>query len=243
MATMPRLASLARRHLPFVGGGLALAFVGFWSTPSRADVLGSCDALNDLITCAATDVGKPCQGGGRCVAIPCANGQLGAGTTMFYKCDTCPTIVAVPAGTCSYTNLGSTCATDGGTDGGSGTCATISPHCQTDLGTGKLECQIPSTENPTGPPAGETGGSGGASATGSAGATGTAGHSGAGTAGSGGGSGTAGSGAAGSAAGKSSTSSGCDIAPKPPKPTQIGLGLVAIGIVIFLVDRARRRSR
>ena len=239
MATMPRLASPARRRLPSVGGGLALALVGFWSAPSRADLLGSCDALNDLITCAATDVGKPCQGGGKCVAIPCTNGQLGAGTTMFYKCDTCPTIVTAPAGTCSYTNLGSTCAADGGADAGSGTCGIVSSHCQADLGTGKLECLIPATEKPTGPPAGETGGSGGA------GTTGTAGHSGAGTAGSGVGSGTAGSGAAGSAAGKSSTSSGCDIAPKPPKPTQIGLGLglVAIGIVILLVDRARRRSR
>ena len=155
---------------------------------------------------------------------------------MFYKCDTCPTIVTAPAGTCSYTNLGSTCAADGGADAGSGTCGIVSSHCQTDLGTGKLECLIPATEKPTGPPAGETAGSGGA------GATGTAGHGAAGASGSGG-SGTAASGAAGSAAGKGSSSSGCDIAPKPPKPTQIGLGLVAIGIVIFLVDRARRRSR
>jgi hypothetical protein len=238
--TMNRLHSLLRRRIAHLAGAMAMVFVGLSGTSSRADVLGTCDALSDLITCAATDVGKPCQGGGKCLAVPCSQGQLGSSPTMVYKCDACPTIVATPAGTCTYSNMGSACGGgDGGAaDAGAGTCSIISPQCQTDLGTGKLECQNPAAAQPTGPPAGEGGGgSGGLGAAGS-------GAGGSSTAGSGaGGSSAAGSGAGGSSTAGSTSSSGCDIAPKPPKPTQIGLGLVAAGLVIFVIDRARRRSR
>jgi hypothetical protein len=192
-STMRVLRSSSFPRTFFAPLALALAFLAFSSAPARADILGTCDTLSDLITCKATDVGKPCQGGGSCMAVPCAMGQLGQGATMVYKCDTCPTIVAAPSGFCTFTNMGATCG-DG--DGGSGTCSIISPQCQTATGAAKVSCQIPSTEKPTGPPAGEGGGS-----------------------------------------------SGCDVAPKPPKPTAIGLGLVVVGLLAFGIDRARRRSR
>jgi hypothetical protein len=41
--------------------------------------------------------------------------------------------------------------------------------------------------------------------------------------------------------GTSAASSGCDVIPRPPKPTSIGLGLIALGLVVFAVDRVRRR--
>jgi hypothetical protein len=189
--TMPKPHSRTFRRLASFASTFALICLGFSSAPARADILGACSAV-DLITCAATDVGKPCQGGGKCLAVPCAQ-STGGMTTMVYKCDACPTIVAVPSGTCTLGNMGTAC----GGDGGAGTCAIVSPQCQTDTGADKVSCQIPSTEKPTGPPAG-SGSSGG---------------------------------------------SGCDIAPKPPKPTAIGLGLVIAGLAFFVVDRSRARAR
>jgi hypothetical protein len=180
----------ARLVLPSLTAALAAAALALWSPPVRADILGTCDTLSDLITCAATDVGKPCQGGGTCFGIPCAAGQLGQGATMVYRCDTCPTIVATAAGACTIANMGAAC---GSGDGGAGTCAIISPQCQVATGAAEVSCQIPSTEKITGPPAGE------------------------------------------------GSSSGCDVVPRPPKPTTIGLGLIGIGLAVFFIDRARRR--
>jgi hypothetical protein len=40
-----------------------------------------------------------------------------------------------------------------------------------------------------------------------------------------------------------SSGGGCDVAPKPPKPGTIGLGLLGLGVVLFALDKARRRSR
>ena len=40
---------------------------------------------------------------------------------------------------------------------------------------------------------------------------------------------------------KTSSGGGCDIAPKPPKPGTIGLGLLGLGVVLFAVDKVRRR--
>jgi len=181
-------------RLTLTVSALALISLAFAASPARADILGECSAITDLITCAATDVGKPCQGGGKCLAVPCSQQGGTPPSTMVYRCDVCPTIVTVPDGTCTFSNMGSTCGNSG--DGGTGTCAIISAQCQTSTGAAKLSCQIPSTEKPSGPPAGEGG-----------------------------------------------SSSGCDIAPKPPKPTAIGLGLIAAGLLAFFVDRARRRSR
>jgi hypothetical protein len=173
---------------------LALAALALWSPPSRADLLATCDGYASLITCAATDVGKPCQGGGQCFEMSCSSSPTASTPTKVYRCDACPTIVAAPAATCTLSNMGTACG-DG--DGGTGTCAIISPWCQSSTGASKVSCQVPATAKPTGPPAGSSAG----------------------------------------------TSSGCDIAPKPPKPTTIGLGLIAVGLVAFLFDRARRRSR
>jgi hypothetical protein len=169
---------------------VALLLAG-WSSASRADIPPSCDAESSLITCAATDVGKPCQGGGQCFEIAC---QSGASAMKVYKCAACPTIVAAPAETCTYAKLGMACSGDGGT----GTCGVVPSYCNT----AKLACQMPAQSVPTGPPTG-----GGSTDGGAAG----------------------------------NSSGGCDIAPNPPKPTAIGLGLLAIGAVVFAVDRVRRR--
>jgi hypothetical protein len=190
---MARQPAPHRPRLARAASALALISLAFATSPARADILGECSAITDLITCSATDVGKPCQGGGTCLSVPCSKPTATPPASMVYKCDVCPTIVSVPAGTCTISNMGTAC---GGGDGGSGTCAIISPQCQTSTGADKFSCQVPSTEKPTGPPAGEGG-----------------------------------------------SSSGCDISPKPTQPTAIGLGLVAVGLAAFLVDRARRRSR
>jgi hypothetical protein len=177
---------------------IAALLLTAWSAASRADIPPSCDAESSLITCAATDVGKPCQGGGHCFEIPC---QSGASAMKVYKCAACPTIVEVPADTCTYAKLGMACSGDGGT----GTCGVVPSYCNT----AKLACQVPAQNDPTGPPTGSAGADGGGSTDG---------------------------GAAGS-----KSSGGCDIAPNPPRPTAIGLGLLAIGVVAFAVARLRRR--
>jgi hypothetical protein len=144
-------------RLSLLASAFALISLAFAASPARADVLGECSAI-DLITCSATDVGKPCQGGGKCLAVPCSQAGATPTATMVYKCDVCPTIVSAPSPTCTISNMGTNCA---GGDGGSGTCAIISPQCQTATGAEKFSCQIPSTEKPTGPPAGEGGSSSG----------------------------------------------------------------------------------
>jgi hypothetical protein len=154
--TMPKHSSPSLRRLVQAASAVALIFLAISSAPARADILGECIAIN-LITCAATDVGKPCQGGGKCLAVPCSKAGASPTATMVYKCDACPTIVGAPAGTCTLGNMGTSCSGDGGT----GTCAIISPQCQTETGADKVSCQIPPTETPTGPPAGEGGSSSG----------------------------------------------------------------------------------
>lgn len=171
----------------------ALAVISAWSGAARADIPPGCNVYDALITCAAADVGKPCQGAGKCYEVSCSNGGDSA---KLYKCDACPTIVTSPD-ECSPATLGQPC----GTDGGGATCTTLPYHCATN---GKFACQTPATAKPTGPPSG-----GGA----------------AGTSGGGG------------------KSSGCDIAPNPPKPTMIGLGLVVLGLLFLVVDKARVRAR
>jgi hypothetical protein len=170
----------------------ALAVLSAWSAPARADIPPGCNAYDALITCAAADVGKPCQGAGKCYEVGCSNGGDGE---KLYKCDACPTIVG-SSDECWEGNLGQPC----GADGGGAVCKTLPYHCARN---GKFACQTPATVKPTGPPAG--------------------------------------SGAAGKSGG--GKSSGCDIAPNPPKPTMIGLGLVVLGLVFFAVDRRRRGSR
>jgi hypothetical protein len=189
--TMLRPSASNRPRLAFAASALALISLAFAASPARADILGECSAITDVIQCSATAVGLPCQGGGKCTAIPCSASQK---ASMIYACDTCPTIISVPDGTCTLGNMGTTCGNSG--DGGTGTCAIISPQCQASTGAAKVSCQIPSTEHPTGPPAGDGVGS-----------------------------------------------SGCDIAPKPMTPTAVGLGLIAVGLLAFFVDRSRRRSR
>jgi hypothetical protein len=190
---MTTMKNVPRRVIHLVAAA-TLAVLLLWSGPSRADIPAACDALANLITCAATDVGKPCQGGGQCFEMDCGGGANGMTLMKVYRCDACPTIVAAPAGTCTYSNFGTACG-DG--DGGSGTCAILSPWCVQATGASKVSCQVPAGAHITGPPAGEGGGG----------------------------------------------SSGCDVVPRPPKPSTIGLGLVAIGIILFAVERIRRRSR
>src|SRR5262249_41757853 len=121
--TMPRRPAQKHPRLALAASALALISLAFAASPARADILGECSAITDLIHCAATDVGKPCQGGGECMAIPCSASQK---ASMVYACDSCPTIVTVPDGTCTLGNMGTTCGNSG--DGGTGTCAIISPQ-------------------------------------------------------------------------------------------------------------------
>src|SRR5665213_838211 len=125
---------------------LVLIVVTAWSLPSRADIPAACDTLDDLITCDAKDVGKPCQGTGQCYAEVC--GTLVSGMTV-YKCDVCPTMVSAPDGGCDHTPPGTAC-------GDGGTCAHLQSFCNpTTPGYGRVS---PTAARPTGPPAGEGGG-------------------------------------------------------------------------------------
>ncbi|SRR5258708_3665953 len=138
--------------VPFVAVALLIP-----SPPARADIPAGCDAAGSMITCAAADVGKPCQGGGKCFEIPCVAGATTIG--KVYKCAACPTIVAAPSGTCTISNMGAPC---GAGDGGTGTCGAIASYCNSSPSADKFVCQKPSTETPTGPPSGASaGGSGG----------------------------------------------------------------------------------
>ncbi len=108
-----------------VAPSAALAFVvlAFSSAPSRADLLVTCGGLDALVTCAATDVGKECQGGGKCFARYCQNSP-GATQMAVYKCFACPTIVGSPDGGACLP-VGSAC----GGDGGTATCGVINSVC------------------------------------------------------------------------------------------------------------------
>jgi hypothetical protein len=215
---------------------LSLAVLALTAGAARGDVPPQCAAQDALITCAAADVGKPCQGGGQCYEISCANGYMTG--SKVYKCDACPTVVP-SSNECAPSKFGQPC----GADGGTATCGYIPFHCQN----GKYECQTPATAKPTGPPSsGAAGTDGGAAGTGDGtagtGAAGT-GAAGTGAAGTGtAGTGTAGTGAAGTGGG-STSSGGCDVVPSPSDPTVIGLGLLVVGGVLFLVSWLRRRSR
>src|SRR5262249_32884393 len=129
---------------------------------ARADIPPACDQEASLITCAAADVGKACQGAGQCYAVSCSPVTPPTTSTTEYKCDVCPTVVTSSSVTCSTTNMGTAC-------GAGGTCGVLSAWC---LGTNpKYACLVAATGTPTGPPTGETGaaGAGGASSTGAAG--------------------------------------------------------------------------
>jgi hypothetical protein len=176
------------RALSFGAAAATLSIIALSSPLARADLLPSCDDVEGSIQCAATDVGKPCQGGGQCHEVLCATVGLGMGARSLYRCRSCPTVLTSSTA-CSLSNLDAACG-DG--DGGQGRCGVIPADCEPGA---KVACVIQGAV-PTGPPAG-SGSSGG----------------------------------------------GCDIAPKPPKPTMIGLGLLAFGAVAFLFDCARRRPR
>jgi hypothetical protein len=140
---------------------LAITLLSLWNSPSRADIAPLC-GYGTAVICAATDVGKPCQGGGKCLEVACENGPS-PGTV--YNCITCPTIVHAPAGSCTVSNMGTTCG-DG--DGGTGTCGAINPSCNTT--SDKFVCQTPAQTSPT-TDAGSNDASGGAGA--GAGSSGT----------------------------------------------------------------------
>jgi MYXO-CTERM domain-containing protein len=137
---------------PFAFLFLAVCGVLLLSSPqARADIPSTCGSLDSLINCAATDVGKPCQGGGQCFEMSCLNTGASTSVGKVYRCDACPTVLAAP-GTCTITNMGTACTGD---DGGTGTCRVIAPHCAT---TSKFVCQTPAAAAPTGPPLTTVGG-------------------------------------------------------------------------------------
>ncbi len=202
---------------------LVLIAATAWSLPSRADIPPTCDTFDTLITCAAADVGKACQGGGQCYAVTC--GTTSAMT--LYKCDACPAVVSAPDAGCAPGNFGTAC-------GDGGTCSPRQAYCNTSAP--KYICAGPAPAKPTGPPAGEIGGAAGG---GTAGTSGSAGASGGGAGG-----GTAGtSGSAGASGGGGSKGGGCDVAPRATGPGAIALGLLIVGMAALFYDRRRKRRR
>ncbi len=191
---------------------LVLGAATAWSLPSRADVApSSCDAFDALITCDANDVGKACQGGGQCYAVVC-----GTPTAMTHnQCDACPAVLSAPDAGCAPSNFGTAC-------GDGGVCRSIQAYCTSPT---KYVCAGPATGNPTGPPAGESGGTGGS--TGAGGTTG---------AGGGGGKGVA-------VCPSCKSNGGCDVAPRASGPGGIALGLLTVGMIALLYDWRRRRRR
>jgi hypothetical protein len=148
---------------------VVIALLSSWNEPARADIPPPCGA-GDAIICAATDVGKPCQGAGKCFEVSC---QSGGAPSKVYNCIACPTVVPALSGTCTTINMGTRC---GDADGGTGTCGVVTPGCDTTAG--KFVCLIPAPAQPTGPPentgtSGAGGGTAGTSA--SAGSSGAAG--------------------------------------------------------------------
>jgi len=182
--------------------------------PARADIPPTCDQEALLITCAAADVGKPCQGAGQCYAVSCSATTPGT-TSTEYKCDACPTVMPSNGAACSTTNVGTAC-------GNGGMCTVLSSWC---AGAGsKYVCATPAPAQPTGPPAGETG------AAGAGGGGGAAGGGGASPSGTGGGSGSSGGGG------------GCAVIAGAPTTAGIAAGLMAIGLGLLALSR-RRRAR
>lgn len=133
-----------------------------WALPSRADIPPTCNTFDTLITCAAADVGKACQGGGQCYAVTC--GTTSAMT--LYKCDACPAVVSAPDAGCAPGNFGTAC-------GDGGTCSPRQAYCNTSAP--KYICAGPAPAKPTGPPAGESGGAAGSGTAGSSGGAGASG--------------------------------------------------------------------
>lgn len=217
---------------PALLAAVSLVVLTLTGGAARADGLPGCVGapLGSLIICAAADVGKPCQGGGQCYEIRCSNYD-GTPDNKIYRCDACATVVASSEECSDYAHIGKPC----GVDGGAAICGGRWPHCMTT--SAKFVCQIPAAAKPTGPPIG-----GGAAGTGD----GAAGPGAAGTGDGAAGTGGDAAGTSGNAAGTGggiSKSSGCDVVPSPSEPTVIGLGLLAVGIVLFIVDRLRRRGR
>ncbi len=197
---------------------LAITLLSLWNSPSRADLLPTC-ASDTAIICAATDVGKPCQGGGKCFEVACENGAYPG---KVYNCITCPTIVHAPTGSCTISNLGTTCG-DG--DGGTGTCGAISPSCNTT--SDKFVCQTPAQTVQTNDAGGDDAGGGSAGSGSGAAGVGSAGAAGAAVA----------------SPGPTSSGGGCDVIPRPPKPGTLAIVLIVFGGVFLIVDRLRRRKR
>jgi hypothetical protein len=209
-----------------------------WAPGARADIPPTCDEEASLITCAAADVGKPCQGAGQCYAVSCSATTPPTSTTTEYKCDACPTVLTTSTVTCSTTNIGSACGTGA-------TCMVLSAWCVSANASSKYACATPAAAQPTGPPTGETGagGAGGASTTGTAGAggtstTGAAGGGGTSTTGAAGGGGASATGTGG--ASSSSGGGGCTVGSGTQTTAGIAAGLIVIGLGFLSLSRRRR---
>ena len=78
---------MKRLRSPILASVLVLTpIVLFAAAPAaRADIPPTCDEtpVASLITCAAADVGKPCQGAGQCYAVSCSVTTPGAATTIL----------------------------------------------------------------------------------------------------------------------------------------------------------------
>lgn len=201
-------------------GPLALAALLTWSPLARADIPPSCDGESSLITCAAADVGKDCQGGGKCYQVRCS----GSGTTtleVVYKCDACPTVLADQSAGCAPSKFGMDC-------GGGGTCIYAPSYCGNAT---QYICGIPATATPAGPPT--TTGEGGASPTGGAGGSST-------TTGVGGVGGTGVGGASSVPTTIGSSGGGCDVNNGAPAAGVVAIALIAGGLLLLALGRRRR---
>ncbi len=128
------------------------------SSLAFADVPPTCAEFDNDVTCSASDVGKPCSGGGTCYQVYCSSQSAGGGTSQnLYKCETCPTLLdADAASACSGpgggTSYGSPCA------GGAGTCEKLPEYCPAPNTTTYLWCVENGTGTMHGVPTGDGGG-------------------------------------------------------------------------------------
>lgn len=230
------------RFLPVVP--LLAASLGA-SSLAFADVPPTCSQFDNDVTCAASNVGQPCTGGGTCYQVSCTSQVAGQGTSQnLYKCETCPTLLDAGATGCNTIGggaaFGKSCAND------AGTCGKAPAYCPVPSGTyiscientdagAKQPLEDASTDSPSETSSGgfSSGGSSGGSSSGGASASSSSG-------------GTSGSSSGGTNAGEStghgggSSGGGCSMTPDANRGCfSACLGLV--GIAALGLGRLRRR--
>ena len=207
------------------------------SSLAFADVPPTCSEFDNDVTCSASDVNKPCSGGGTCYEVYCSSQSGGMGTSQnLYKCETCPTVLDVDAGGADCTGLGGSPAFGSPCAGDAGTCEKLPGYCPAPNTTTYLWC----VENGTGTMHVPNTDAGGGSSGGSSGSSSGAGSS---SGSSSGGSSSGGPDASASTThgGSSSSGGGCAMTPDASRGWfTAGLGLA--GVAALALARLRRRK-